>query len=75
MLGNRNNYNGQFEIKELIDDAVKNALSRRNQAIDSENTLSDLSSEEAGNVAGGQVIIPITPIITGIIAPDYPPIA
>lgn len=71
MDGQIRKYNGQIEINDLIGDAVKNAVSRRNQAIDSEDALSALSSEEARSVAGGQ-IIPIKPIITGIIAPDYP---
>lgn len=72
VLENQNSYSGQAEIGELIDNAVKNAVSRRNQAIDSEDTLSDISSEEAGKVAGGQVR---RPIIIGIIGPDYPPTA
>ncbi|MEH2299048.1 hypothetical protein [Nostoc sp.] len=65
-------YNGQIEINDLIDDAVKNAVARRNQGLDSENALSD---EEAKNVAGGisALVVPTIvgkfPIITlGIVA-------
>ena len=65
-------YNGQIEINDLIDDAVKNAVARRNQGLDLENALSD---EEAKSVAGGisSSVVPTLvgkfPIITlGIIA-------
>ncbi|MEH2141014.1 hypothetical protein [Nostoc sp.] len=63
-------YNGQIEINDLIDDAVKNAVARRNQGLDSENVLSD---EEAKSVAGGisklnPIILGKFPIITGIVA-------
>ncbi|MEH2276488.1 MAG: hypothetical protein V7K40_17265 [Nostoc sp.] len=64
-------YNSQIEINDLIDDAVKNAVARRNQGLDSENTLSD---EEAKSVAGGisALVVPTIvgkfPIITGIVA-------
>ncbi|MEH2450676.1 hypothetical protein [Nostoc sp.] len=63
-------YNSQIEINDLIDDAVKNAVARRNQGLDSENTLSD---EEAKSVAGGvSELVPIIlgnfPISTGIVA-------
>ncbi len=54
MDGYKRKYNGQIEITDLIGDAVKNAVARRNQAIDSENSLPALSNEEAGSVAGGQ---------------------
>lgn len=33
-------YNGQLKINDLIDDAVKNAVERRNQGLDSEDALS-----------------------------------
>lgn len=72
MDGQIRKYNGQIEINDLIGDAVKNAVSRRNQALDSEDALSALSNEKAGSIAGGQIK---PPIITGIIAPDYPPIS
>lgn len=65
-------YNGQIEINDLIDDAVKNAVARRNQGLDSENALSD---KEAKSVAGGisPLVVPTMlgkfPIITlGIVA-------
>ncbi|MEH2237028.1 hypothetical protein [Nostoc sp.] len=63
-------YNGQLEINDLIDDAVKNAVERRNQGLDSEDALSD---EEMKSVAGGitsNVIKP--PILIGIVAYPYP---
>lgn len=46
-------YRSQVEINDLIDDAVKNAVARRNQAMDSEDALSALSGEEAKSIAGG----------------------
>jgi hypothetical protein len=57
-------YNGKLEINDLIDDAVKNAVERRNQSLDSEDALLALSDTEATNVAGG-IALPI--ITTGII--------
>ncbi|MEH2319608.1 hypothetical protein [Nostoc sp.] len=66
-------YNGQLEINDLIDDAVKNAVERRNQGLDSEDALSD---EEMKSVAGGIIISNIfkLPILTttGIVAYPYP---
>ncbi|MCC5660981.1 hypothetical protein LC608_29220 [Nostoc sp. XA010] len=59
-------YNGQIEINDLIDDAVKNAVERRNQGLGSEDALSD---EEMKNVAGGIFQLP-TMTTMGIIAPD-----
>ncbi|MDF5728893.1 MAG: hypothetical protein PUP92_12920 [Rhizonema sp. PD38] len=43
------------EINDLIGDAINNALVRRNQAIDSQDTLSALSNEEETKVVGGLV--------------------
>ncbi|WP_339461520.1 hypothetical protein [Nodularia spumigena] len=43
-----------LEINDLIDNAVNNALERRNEALAS---LSDLSDEEMKNVSGGRIII------------------
>ncbi|MEH1938141.1 MAG: hypothetical protein V7L14_31445 [Nostoc sp.] len=62
-------YNGQLEINDLIDDAVKNAVERRNQGLDSEDALSD---EEMKSVAGGIISksLLISPVLIGIIA--YP---
>ncbi|MEH1764917.1 MAG: hypothetical protein V7L27_13740 [Nostoc sp.] len=66
-------YNSQIEINDLIDDAVKNAVTRRNEVLDSEEALLSMSDEEAKNVAGGiwliihGVIIRRPPFIYGII--------
>ncbi|MEH1872691.1 hypothetical protein [Nostoc sp.] len=69
-------YNNQIEINDLIDDAVKNALTRRNEVLDSEEALLAMSDEEAKSVAGGAsklVILGKFPIITiGIIAEPNP---
>jgi hypothetical protein len=62
-------YNSQIEIDDLIDDAVKNAVVRRHEALDSEETLLSMSDEEAKNVAGGikfPIILGI-PIVTRLI--------
>lgn len=72
MDGNQRNYRGQLEINDLIGDAVKNALSRRNEVIDSEDALSALSDEEAGSIAGGITIKPAQPTKIGLIAYDPP---
>ncbi len=53
MEKHKRNYNSQIEINNLIDDAVNNALARRNQGLDSEDALSIVSDEETKNVAGG----------------------
>ncbi len=63
-------YKSQVEINDLIDDAVKNAVSRRSEVMDSEDVLSALSDEEAGSIAGGITIEQPTQI--GIIAYDPP---
>lgn len=62
MEGNQRKYNSQVEINNLVGDAVKNVVARRSQALDSEDTLSALSDEEARSIAGGQI---------GPILPDY----
>jgi hypothetical protein len=73
MDANQRNYKGQLEINDLIDDAVKNAVFRRNEVIDSEDALSALSNDEAGSIAGGITKpIPIEPISLGIIAYEPP---
>lgn len=56
MDGNQRNYKGQVEINDLIGDAVKNAVARRHQTIDSQDALSALSDEEAGSIAGGSIV-------------------
>ncbi|MBR8833147.1 MAG: hypothetical protein DSM106950_03640 [Stigonema ocellatum SAG 48.90 = DSM 106950] len=71
MDGKQRKYNGQFEITDLIDDAINNALFRRNQAMDSQDALSALSDEEAAKVAGGDNLTVskiCLPIIIGLIA-------
>ncbi|MDB9319550.1 MULTISPECIES: hypothetical protein [Cyanophyceae] len=58
-----------LEINDLIDNAVNNALERRNEALES---LSDLSDEEIKNVSGGRIIIFgmwFPRVTTGMIAP------
>lgn len=55
--------NNRLEINDLIDDAVNNALARRNEA------LASVSDDEAKNIAGGALS---KAIITGKIA--IPPI-
>ncbi|WP_445635832.1 Type 2 lantibiotic [Nostoc sp. DSM 114161] len=53
-------YNNQVEIHDLLDEAVNNALARRNQLQDTSQGLSSLSDEEAANIVGG-----IQPAIAG----------
>ncbi|MBH8553537.1 hypothetical protein I8751_14385 [Nostocaceae cyanobacterium CENA357] len=72
---NNRKFKDQLEINDLIDESINNALARRNQIIDANESLSDLSSEEAGNIVGGastpvalKIICP--PIIVGLIATD-----
>lgn len=66
MQGNQSKYNGRNEINDLIGDAVKNAVARRNQVLDSEDALSALSDEEGRSVAGAS-----SPLITtGMITPN-----
>ncbi|WP_414530576.1 hypothetical protein [Nodularia chucula] len=55
MAKNQNERQSQFEINDLIGDAVNNAVERRNQALDADSALSGLSEEEAANISGGQV--------------------
>jgi len=67
------NKKNQFEINDLIDEAVNNAVARRGEALDSVENLSD---EEAKNVTGGALIKPVIlglifpPITIGLIAVD-----
>ncbi|MBD2167789.1 hypothetical protein H6G04_25725 [Calothrix membranacea FACHB-236] len=49
----KSSYHGHLEINSLIDDAVNNAIARRNESLNSEDALLDVSAEEAKNVAGG----------------------
>ncbi|QIR37096.1 hypothetical protein HCG51_10380 [Tolypothrix sp. PCC 7910] len=76
----KSNYDGHLEINSLIDDAVNNAIARRNQGLDAEDALlEDVSTEEAKNVAGGLATTTIgliikPPITIGIIAIPNPTI-
>ncbi|MEH1920015.1 hypothetical protein [Nostoc sp.] len=70
-------YNIQIEINDLIDDAVKNAVTRRNEALNSEESLLLMSDKEAKSVAGGESkLVPIIlgkifiPITIGLVAND-----
>lgn len=63
-------HNSSIEINDLINDAVKNAATRRNEALDSEKTLSSISDKEAKNITGG-ISKCFGPFITiGLIVPD-----
>ncbi len=42
-------YSSQIQIDDLIDDAINNAIARRQEGLG----LSDLSNEQARNIAGG----------------------
>ena len=55
MNPNQRKYHGQIEITDLVAEAVSNAAARRNQVLDSEESLSPLSDEQAGAVTGGQL--------------------
>ncbi|MFN6537175.1 MAG: hypothetical protein RM021_012500 [Nostoc sp. EkiNYC01] len=71
------NSNIRLEINNLIDDAVNNAVARRNLGEDSEDALLSLSDEETANVAGGLASVSLlrVPIICGLIAlPQLPQI-
>ena len=76
MNENKVNYNSRFEINELIDHAVNNAVARRSQVIDSEDALLVLAETEAQSILGGAVAISefkISPVITtGKIAAPQP---
>jgi hypothetical protein len=58
---------GQVEIADLIEASVANAALRRQQVL--EDSLIDISDEEAKNIEGG-IGIAMPPIVLGII---YPP--
>jgi hypothetical protein len=73
MKGNKNNSKIQLEISNLIDNAINNAVARRNPDQDSEDSLFTLSDEETANVAGGFEVVsglPVKgPIINGGLVP------
>jgi hypothetical protein len=52
MNPNQRKYHGQIEITDLVAEAVSNATARRNQVLDSEESLSPLSDEQAGSCHG-----------------------
>lgn len=52
-------HNNPIEINDLIDDAVKNAAARRNEALNSKEGLLSISDEEAKSVAGGTWCVPV----------------
>jgi len=58
--------NNRFEINDLIDDAISNAVARRNKA------LSTVSKEQAKNITGGSIssptILGIFPTTIGLVA-------
>lgn len=70
MERNNRNCQNQIEICDLIDEAVNNALARRNQVLDANEALSDLSAEEAENIIGGLS----TPIAIAGYKPIFPPV-
>ncbi|NMG22069.1 hypothetical protein [Brasilonema bromeliae] len=76
MNANKINSNGRFEINDLIDDAVKNAVARRSQVIDSEDALLVLAETEAQSIIGGAAAAisesKVSPLITGKIAVSEP---
>ncbi|MBN4001362.1 hypothetical protein [Nostoc sp. LPT] len=66
MERNKKNSDFQLDISNLIDNAVNNALARRNPNQDLEDALLTLSNEEMANVAGGFVTVTkFDPIIAG----------
>ncbi|MHC5860619.1 hypothetical protein [Nostoc sp.] len=76
MEGKERKYNSQIEINDLIDDAVKNAMTRRNEV------LLSMSDEEAKSVAGGaSKLVPIIvgkifiPVTVGLVATEPLPLS
>jgi len=55
MNPNQRKSHGQIEITDLVAEAVSNAAARRNQVLDSEESLSPLSDEQARAVTGGRI--------------------
>jgi hypothetical protein len=79
MTEHRRIYSSQIEINDLIDEAVKNAVARRNEALNSEEALLSVSDAEAKSISGGissvdtSVILcpifPICPVVVGLMVP------
>jgi hypothetical protein len=53
-------HNDRIELSELISDAVNNAVARRHQALETEETLTDLSQDEVEAIRGGIKLPPVT---------------
>lgn len=66
MNRNRRKHSSQIKIDHLVADAVSNAVVRRSQALETEESLTPLSDGEAGAIIGGVKHPPI--VIAGIIA-------
>ncbi|MBW4612808.1 MAG: hypothetical protein KME21_05915 [Desmonostoc vinosum HA7617-LM4] len=69
MNENHRNHKNPIEINDLIGDAVENAITRRNASLYSEDDFSNLSEEEAANIAGGLTSLKLIPPITAGIFP------
>ncbi|MEH2285899.1 hypothetical protein [Nostoc sp.] len=66
MERNKKNSDFQLDISNLIDNAINNALVRRNPNEDLEDALLTLSNEEMANVIGGfATVTKFNPIIAG----------
>nr|AVH79517.1 hypothetical protein [Synechococcus sp. PCC 9341] len=63
---------GELEIADLIEESVANAAQRRQQFMD--NSLVDLTEDEAKNIEGGLSHAPIEPIGGFVPFPLKPPI-
>ncbi len=68
---NQRHIENQIEITDFIAEAVIHASARRNQVLDVEESLSELSEEEEKGVTGG-FQLPI-PIILGLKIFPFPP--
>ncbi|MEH2047404.1 hypothetical protein [Nostoc sp.] len=76
MERNKKNSDIQLDISNLIDNAINNAIARRNPIEDSEDALLTLSDEEMAMVTGGLTNIAVAgafpirePIICGGLTP------
>lgn len=68
MNENFDKHSSELEIADLIGESVVNAAKRRQQVM--EESLVDLTEEEARNIEGGASIEVLKPTTTGIIDPD-----
>ena len=69
---NKKNSNTPLGINNLIDEAVNNAVARRNPVENSEDGLLSLSDEEMTNVAGGFAIASSLVVKVPIICGGFP---